>query len=81
VKTSYRPGITLIEYSPEGEVVVVVTSPVLVFLIRTSRPARGPRTLDITPRSSPVPAYACSTMLQATATATIAAQRIRDAIE
>jgi hypothetical protein len=34
-------------------------------LILTSRPARGPRTLDITPRSSPVPVCACIIVLQA----------------
>jgi hypothetical protein len=74
VKTSYRPGGTFIEYSPDGDVVVVVTSPVVVFLMRTSRPARGPRTLDSTPRNSPVPVCACTNVLQAQTRARIAAR-------
>ena len=47
---------------------MVVTLPVLVFLMRTSRPERGPRTLDSTPRSSPVAVCACTSVLHAMAT-------------
>ena len=71
-----KPGDTV----GTGDVVVVITSPVLVFLMRTSSPARGPRTLDRTPRNSPVPACASSSVLHAQIRATMVAWRSCDSI-
>ena len=53
----YVPAVTAATYSPDEDVVVILTSPVSTFLIRTSTPARGPLALERAPRISPWSAW------------------------